>query len=181
VKRLAVSRTDSTVNYIEVVVSCMVESIATKPYTGSIHLSEYMDKFVKAMDKNEFLQFTPSIEVLNSTSDLSMMAPLTIGDKCLVSGLSSCSLDVDFNGVVYTVPTECGTKNYPRPSGLGASVATNNVVLMYPDIQQYMVSSDLRKSSNDYTGFLCCCSAQSSASTKGTIKYLVYGTVIRCY
>ncbi len=40
---------------------------------------------------------------------------------------------------LYTVPTGCGTKNYPRPLGLGASVATKNVVLMYPDIQQYMV------------------------------------------
>ncbi len=102
VKKLAVSRTDTTVNYIEVVVSCMVESIATKPYTGSIHLSEYIDKVVKAMNKNEFLPFTPSIEVLNSTSDLSMMAPLTLGNKCSVSGLSSCSLDVDFNGVIYS-------------------------------------------------------------------------------
>jgi hypothetical protein len=38
---------------------------------------------------------------------------VTLGNKCSVSGLSGCSLDVDFNGVVYTVPTGCGTKNYP--------------------------------------------------------------------
>ena len=81
----------------------------------------------------------------------------------------------------YSVPTPCETKNYKRPSGTGDTLMCNNIVLMYPKIQQYLVSASLRECKESHTGFLCCCSSPSSASTKGIIKYLASGTSIRCY
>jgi hypothetical protein len=59
--------------------------------------------------------------------------------------------------------------------------ACNTVVLLYPDVQQYMVPSHLRTSDHSYSGFLCCCSSPSSASSKGMVRYLASNTVIRCY
>jgi hypothetical protein len=41
----------------------------------------------------------------------------------------------------------------------GVDLVANSVVLMYPDIQQYMVPTDLRTSDESYLGFLCCCSS----------------------
>jgi hypothetical protein len=75
----------------------------------------------------------------------------------------------------------CNTKNYRRPCGLGPTLVSNNVVLMYPDVQQYLVSLKLREPKMSDIGFLCCCSSSSSASMKGTIRYLASGDVIRSY
>ena len=86
----------------------------------------------------------------------------------------------DGNGA-YHVPTTCDVTKYPAPCGLGSTLGCNTTVLMYPDVQQYLVPSQLRVCDDSHIGFLCCYSSPSSASSKGMIRFLASKVVIRCY
>jgi hypothetical protein len=138
---------------------------------------------MKSMDINEFVPFNPVVQLAKPIKNRGFKdkAPLTMGNKISCTRLSHCDLSLDENGVTYSVPTGCSTKNYRRPCGLGSTLVSNTVVLMYPDVQQYLVPSELREPSMDDIGFLCCSSSPSSASTKGIIRYLASGTVMRSY
>lgn len=82
---------------------------------------------------------------------------------------------------IYSVPNGCDTKNFRRPCGLGSTLTANNIVLMYPNVLQYLVSSELRRCDPTHTDFLSYCSSPSSALSKGMIRYLAFGVVIRSY
>jgi hypothetical protein len=57
----------------------------------------------------------------------------------------------------------------------------NNVVLMYPDVNQCMIPGNLSAPTQDQVGILCLCSSSSSASLKGFERYVTSGVVCRCY
>ena len=59
---------------------------------------------------------------------------------------------------VYAVPTSYPDTRYRIPSGLGATIATNSVIQMYPDVNQYLVSVEDRVPKANQEGFLCVCS-----------------------
>jgi hypothetical protein len=60
-------------------------------------------------------------------------------------------------------------------------MVVNSIVLMYPDVNQYLIDSESRRPTIDQIGFLCCTSSSPSAALKGLIRYTVTGTVCRCY
>ncbi len=43
---------------------------------------------------------------------------------------------------VYKVPSGCPSKRYRTPCGLGSTLLSNNVVLMHPDVPQYLVEKE---------------------------------------
>jgi hypothetical protein len=116
-----------------------------------------------------------------SGNDVMDMAPITLGCKDNVDSLRG--LEVKVGGVrgQYVVPLSCPEKRYKVPSGLGSTLVVNNVVLMFPDVPQYLVNQDQRKPNKEELGFLCCTSSATSAALKGLVRYTVCDVVCRCY
>ena len=183
VRRLGLFRTETTVDHKDAIVVCFDPSPVMSLGTPMQGLAKLISRTTELMDKNQFLPYPATVMHYDAmTKSMSRsLAPLTLGNKISMSRLATEDLVFEHEDRSYTVPTGCNTKSYTKPSGLGSSMVINNVVLMYHDVQQKMISSDLRKIPESYNGFLCCCSAPSSASTKGTIKYLASGTTIRSY
>ena len=179
--RIAIRSTETTVNELKVSVTCYMSYGSTLLYTGSKALSRILSKVIIAMDNNEFCPFKPLVEVCNHSGINPYNCPLSLGCRHSVDNLSSTSIEVRASDGIYHVPNGCDTKNYRRPCGLGSTLVANNVVLMYPNVLQCLVSSEMRQCDTTDTGFLCCSSSPSSASSKGMIRYLVPGVVIRSY
>jgi hypothetical protein len=81
----------------------------------------------------------------------------------------------------YKVPLGCPSKRYRAPYGLGSTLVSNNVVLMYPEVPQYLVEQTQRQPVEEQLGFLCCTSSSTSAALKGLVRYAVSDVVCRCY
>jgi hypothetical protein len=56
----------------------------------------------------------------------------------------------------------------------------NSIVLMYPDVNQYMVPGDLRAPTSDQVGIQCPCSTSLSASPKGLEHNVASGVLVCC-
>ncbi len=179
--RVAVRCTDTTRRSMKVLVTCNAEENPVTGSRGSPALSQLIKYVVKKMDANEFVPFTPQVTEYTGTDINPNHCPLSLGCRVSVEILSQISLTTHTNEGAYHVPNGCDTKNYRRPCGLGSTLAANNVVVMYPNVLQYLVSSDMRQSDPTHTGFLCCSSSPSSASSKGMIRYLASGVVMRSY
>lgn len=152
-KRLAISTTETTMNSIEVNVKCYMPRPTSGPSSARELLVSCMSCVVTAMDKNEFVPFDPVVTKCSETEELAN-DPLSLGNRVSLQSMSSTSLHTYHEDKTYSVPTTCGSKNYRRPYGLGSTLACNSVVLMYPDVQQYMVPSELRVSESRHLGFL---------------------------
>lgn len=173
-RRIALMRTNTTVR--ETVVS--VQS-SLKQSQNIKSLSEYLRWIVESMNMNRFNPscFETTIDVW--TDDMVDDAPLTLGYEASVAQLAHADLHIKQSDGIYSVPVSAPTSRYRRPVGLGATLTVNNVVMMYPDINQYAVSSELRAPRDEHIGFLCCSSSSSSAASKGLIRYMASGTQCR--
>ena len=108
--------------------------------------------------------------------------PFVCGHHSFSLALSRLNLTLYKDSKCYTaVPTSCPKARYKHPCGLGSTMIVNNVVLMYPDVNQYMIPGNLRAPTQDQVGILCPCSSSSSASLKGLERYVTSGVVCRCY
>jgi hypothetical protein len=152
-RRLAICQTETTVNCLEVYVQCHMPNYKTAGLLGSMLLSRYISIVITNMDKHQFVPFKPVIYPCKDTLTYSNDPP-SLGNRVSIYSMTGQVLAVAHNGRNYNVPTTCNTKNYRRPCGLGSTLVTNNVVLMYPDVQQYMVPTSLRTSDETYLGFL---------------------------
>eukprot|EP00957_Ditylum_brightwellii_P202748 15331593-Ditylum_brightwellii.AAC.1 len=148
---------------------------------GSVALAEYLRAIVSAMDCNEFVPFPPLITRAVLDNPPTNLTPLSVGNKYSIQALLEVGMETVNGDQVYHVPTTCDITKYAAPCGLGSTLGCNTTVLMYPDVQQYLVPSHLRKCDKSHIGFLCCCSSPSSASSKGMVRFLTSGVVVRCY
>ena len=113
----------------------------------------------------------------NGASD----APLVLGNRMFVDKYEADYLSVIIDSKVYRVPTWCPDKRYRSPCGLGGTMLANSVVLMYPDVPQYMIEATERAPKDEHIGFLCPSSSSSSAALKGLVRFVCTDTVCRCY
>jgi hypothetical protein len=110
--------------------------------------------------------------------------PFVCGHNSFPLAHSRLNLTLYKDSKCCTVPTLCPKARYKHPCGLGSTVIVNNVVLMYPDVNQYyMIPGNLSRAptTQDQVAILCPCSSSSSASQKGLEQYVTSGVVCRCY
>ena len=108
-------------------------------------------------------------------------SPLTLGHKGFPGKYENMVLYINDGSRCYEVPTSCPDKRYSAPCGLGSMKVTNSVVLMFPDVNQYLVGPQQRQPQEHETGFLCQWSSSSCAALKGMVRYTFTGTLCRCY
>ena len=180
-KRIAVCDTGTTKLPLVVTVSYLLSPIFgpdTLYRRGCPGLCAALNYIVECMNTDDLRPsgFLLSVD-LTGTPD----SPLTCGYEAFLSKYSDVLLTVAHESKLYKVPITCPTKRYKRPCGLGSTMFTNSVVLMYPDVNQYMVSTQDRAPDQNQIGFLCPCSSSSSAALKGLVRFVCTGTVCRCY
>lgn len=92
----------------------------------STRVNHHEKILVSSMNINEFVPFVPRVfePGKRAKSGTTNEAPL-----CLGNSISCSRLAVTVGSKVYNVPTQCNTKNYRRPCGLGATLVCKNVVL----------------------------------------------------
>ena len=71
------------------------------------------------------------------------MAPIILGYEYNVTTFKDLEIKVPGNRGEYVVPLSYPGKRYKVPCGLGSTLVVNNVVLMYPDVLQYLVNQNL--------------------------------------
>jgi hypothetical protein len=172
VHRLAIHKSNTTTDVVEVYVECLLNKRTRVTRRGSRQNSK---------DQNQFCP--PNFEVICSSKKEASKSncPLVLGNNVSNNALSGVCISYESDEMIWNVPNLCNNKNYRRPCGLGSTLVSNNVVLMYPEVQQYLIPEHLRIPKEDHLRFLCCCSSPSSASPKGLIRHAVDGTVVRCY
>ena len=152
---------------------------------GSVLLSNVLKQVDKSMLDNDILptSFSAKANICSTEKDdddVMDMAPITLGCKDNVDSLRGLVITVRGTRGQYIVPLSCPEKRYKVPSGLGSTLVVNNVVLMFPDVPQYLVNQDQRKPNKEELGFLCCTSSATSAALKGLVRYTVCDVVCRC-
>jgi hypothetical protein len=108
-------------------------------------------------------------------------SPLCLGYSEFTRRLEGKSPFITLGTETYRIPTSCSETRHKVPYGLGQTMVSNSIVMMFPDVNQYLVSSELRKPSPKQVGFLCCTSSVSSAAQKGLIRFATPRTTCRCY
>jgi len=187
INRIGVCSTGTTKLGERVNVQCHLDIVAnTNNIVGSALLSNVLKLVDKSMSDNDILpkSFSTKANICNieeNDGDVVDMAPITLGCKDNVDSLRGLVVMVHGTRGQYIVPLSCPEKRYKVPSGLGSTLVVNNVVLMFPDVPQYLVAQDQRRPTKEQLGFLCCTSSSTSAALKGLVRYTVCDVVCRCY
>jgi RNA polymerase Rpb2, domain 6 len=182
--RVAVCDTGSTrVGELVQVVSHISGSICPSHITGTTAMCNLIDIVNTSMQTNDILPECFDIAVTKHIDGVNQVdrAPITLNHQDMVARLKGLSLQYIGSRGLYHVPLGCPDKRYKVPCGLGSTLVSNNVVLMYPNVPQYLVSEEHRRPTEDQLGFLCCVSSSTSASLKGLVRYAVCDIVCRCY
>ena len=149
VSRVGVCNTGTTRLGEKVGIQCYLNDVANDDtLSGSIVLSDILKSVHTSMSANDVLpqQFSTRA-TSNARSGVSPidMAPITLGCEDNVTTLRGLEVKVYGNRGQYVVPLDCPAKRYKVPSGLGATLIANNVVLMYPNVPQYLIPESERK------------------------------------
>lgn len=145
---------------------------------GSLCLAKYITYIRNSMNVDDLC---PSGFAYTTRLDGIDDAPLTLGYSSSVAKYQSYHISYYDKSKSYVVPVSCPSKRYRSPCGLGSTMVSNSIVLMYPDVNQYLVDTLYREPKKEHVGFLCVCSSSSSAALKGLVRYACSGTVCRCY
>eukprot|EP00978_Attheya_sp_CCMP212_P010556 scaffold25642_cov73-Attheya_sp.AAC.3 len=156
----------------------LICSQACYSLTGSMALSQAIVTIHNSMLTN---QLAPDGFEINIGTTGVTNSPLVCGNAKFVEEYDTYELEVSLDGKVYKAPTSCPNTRYKAPCGLGSTLSVNSLILMYPHINQYMVSSEDRCPESREVGFLCPCSSSSSAALKGLVRFACTDTVCRCY
>lgn len=180
IKRIAVMRTAQTKREIDVVVSC---KLAPCPYHTKLPGRQtFLYNLRRAIDSIECTNYLPRefiIEVAKCDDVEGDAPPLCVGNQISVGELARTNISLSTPRGQYTVPTEAPKFRFRESCGIGSTLMNNTIVMMYPNVEQYMVSSDKREPKTEQVGFLCCASTSSSASSKGLVRHTAAGVVTR--
>lgn len=181
-RRVAVNQSSTTKVGVEVVITSRLST----PHRynspkGTKVLSSILLLIDSHMTHNDINppEFDVCISVMKDCSDIN--APITLAYSEFVNRLKDTPMQLYHDRKIYTIPTDCPSTRYRTPIGLASTMNVNSVILTYPQVNQYLVSAELREPVMEEKGFLCMCSGASSAALKGLIRYCVSGTVCRCY
>jgi len=185
VGRVGVCNTGTTRLGEKVNIQCYLNGVVNdNTLSGSLVLSNILESVHTSMSENDVLPQQFSTKATSSAQlDTSFMdmAPITLGCEDNVTTLRGLEVKIYGNRGQYVVPLDCPAKRYKVPSGLGATFIANNVVLMYPNVPQYLIPESERKPTEEQMGFLCCTSTSTSAALKGLVRYTACDVVCRCY
>lgn len=182
--RISVCDTGSTKLGEQVYVRSYINNtIVSSQSNGSTSLAVLIDTVVESMSKDDILPEGFSVRSIKTTNVDCVLdpAPLTLAHEDMVTRFRGLDIKSHGNRGTYIVPLSCPSKRYKVPCGLGSTLVSNNVVLMYPDVPQYLIPADDRKPTEEQLGFLCCASSATSAALKGLVRYTVSDVVCRCY
>mmetsp|Transcript_31374 Transcript_31374/g.37350 ORF Transcript_31374/g.37350 Transcript_31374/m.37350 type:complete len:133 (+) Transcript_31374:231-629(+) len=103
--------------------------------------------------------FSPSgyrirVSDVDDQVDVGSAVPLTLGNQNSVELLATTNLCTQDGR--YTVATSAPKYRFKKSCGMGFTLMNESLVLMNPDIEQYMVGMDGRKPDPSHRGFLCC-------------------------
>ena len=129
------------------------------------------------MDNNDIMPSGFSVSVSASGQ---CDSPIVCGYREFPLALDRLHLSLHKDSCYYTIPTTCPTTRNKHPCGLGSTMKVNSIVLMYPDVNQFMAPGDLRAPTSDQVGIQCPCSTSLSASPKGLERYVASGVVCHC-
>lgn len=180
-QRIAVCDTGTTKLALLVTTSYMVSlmfQLECKHRFGSRGLAEALTYIDTQMETDDL---RPPGFIMGVNVDLESDSPLTLGHKEFPVRYENVTLDIVEGSHRYAVPMSCPNKRYLAPCGLGSTMVSNSVVLMFPDVNQYLIKPEQRQPHEHEIGFLCQSSSSSSAALKGLVRYVCTGTVCRCY
>lgn len=181
-KRIAVHDSGTTKLAQTVLVSCLMnESKHLTRLSGLKRIEAILNLADKSMSINDLAPpgFTVSVTIVQD--DVQTSSPVVLGYSGTAAEYGPMDLSVDHERCIYRVQTGCPSTRYRNPAGLGATMLCNSVVLMHPDVNQYLIGTSHRIPSSEQKGFLCMCSGSPSAALKGLVRYAVSGSVCRVY
>ena len=156
-KRIGVCDTGTTKVATHVYVDYNARTLCSKAssgVTGSVALAQCIVSIHNSMLSN---QLAPDGFEVNVRTIGVSNSPLVCGNAEFVKQYDTHELQVSLDDKVYTTSTSCPNTRYRAPCGLGSTLSVNSLVLMYPDINQYMVSSEDRCPESREIGFFVLC------------------------
>jgi hypothetical protein len=146
--KIAVCDTGSTKLGMLVQVKCQVKlSLCQCNITGSLALSNLINLIHTSITNDGYILpdcfYVSVVEQPNHTFTPDL-APLTLGYEDTVAYFAGSEVTSRGPRGVYKVPLGCPSKRYRTPCGLGSTLVSNNVVLMHPNVPQYLVEKALK-------------------------------------
>jgi hypothetical protein len=172
-KRIAVHRTRKTKRSCDVMVSFKLKGSKVNKGIGKAAFLDRLSVAHRSMADNPYAprEFELNVYDRFAVGEGYGDAPLSLGTETSIRELSLTTISTVHAGSTYTVPTTAPKFRFRKSVGLGSTLVNNTVVMMYPDVEQYMVSSEHRTPREQHVGFLCCTSSSSSAASKGLVRH----------
>jgi hypothetical protein len=122
--------------------------------SGGYMLSELLDYINESMVQCDITPRGFQTNTRAVVGDYPDLTPLTLGYGATSDLLRDVNIQRVVDGQAYIVPSTCPDKRYKVPCWLGSSMLMNSIVLMYPNVAQYLLSGEHRQPHREQLGFL---------------------------